>query len=465
MKNVLAPILAVFALAGAAMPAAAEKITAPGFGDIAVYRPADEIASVAVFLSGAGGWDKPSAALTAQLTDSNTLMLAIDTPALVRDLGHGKTCALLAGTLQEIARSAEKQLNLPAYIEPMVVGYAEGATYAYAAVAEAPENTFKGGFGFSFAPKLTTERPLCKGQGLPPGEAAGTGYAIGKAKALSAPFTVLQGTADEVTAVADVHDFFQNMEGARIVDLDGAGHGFDKPDLFSDQLVDEYWQIAGTDSNFKPANVSNVSGLKDLPLTEVRDPKAVEGETFAIFISGDGGWADLDDGVSGELSKLGIPVVGVSSLKYFWQARTPEGVAADVSMIADHYLSAWHKHHVLLIGYSFGADVIPFAANRLGPVAKKALRGIALLGPSHTGSFEFHVSDWISDSNAGLATKPEVDKLAPLPVICIHGEEEDNSLCPDLKGKGVTNVLLTGGHHLGGDYTDVADKIAKLPMS
>src|SRR3546814_3102258 len=89
------------------------------------------------------------------------------------------------------------------------------------------------------------------------------------------------------------------------------------------------------------------------------------GDSFAVLLSGDGGWAGLDKDVGEALKMHGIPVVGIDSLRYFWGKRTPDGLAQDVDRIIRYYAQRWHRHHVLLIGYSQGANVLPFAYNRL----------------------------------------------------------------------------------------------------
>jgi type IV secretory pathway VirJ component len=230
----------------------------------------------------------------------------------------------------------------------------------------------------------------------------------------------------------------------------------------ADQLIDEHWRIAGADSEFRPAEATNPGGLEGLPVTEVRDKGVTEGDTFAIFLSGDGGWAHVDSGVAQELAGEGIPVVGVSSLKYFWQARSPESLAADIDRIADQYLEAWHKKRLILIGYSFGADVVPFAANRLSPSLKPKLTGVVLLGPSYRADFEFHVADWLRTDSRGAPTSPEIKRLDPLPVLCVHGEKEAESVCPNVVGPHVTDLKTSGGHDLGGEFKRVADAVAKL---
>ena len=98
--------------------------------------------------------------------------------------------------------------------------------------------------------------------------------------------------------------------------------------------------------------------LADLPLVEV--PATGTGDTFAVLLSGDGGWAGLDQDVAAALSTQGIPVVGLDSLRYFWTPRTPDGLAADTDRMIRYYLAHFVKQRVLLIGYSQGADVLPF---------------------------------------------------------------------------------------------------------
>ena len=55
--------------------------------------------------------------------------------------------------------------------------------------------------------------------------------------------------------------------------------------------------------------------------------------------------------------------MGLDSLRYFWSPRTPDGLAADTNRMILYYLTHWAKKRVLLIGYSQGADVLPFAVN------------------------------------------------------------------------------------------------------
>jgi type IV secretory pathway VirJ component len=201
-------------------------------------------------------------------------------------------------------------------------------------------------------------------------------------------------------------------------------------------------------------------GLGNLPVVEIpAQPGTASTDSFAIIMSGDGGWAGLDKDVALALSAHGIPVVGLDSLRYFWSARTPQGLAADTDQMIRYYLAHLGKKRVLLIGYSQGADVLPFAVNRLSKATRAEVALTALLGMSEHALFEFHVSSWISEDNSGPATLPEVDRILGTPVLCIYGEDDHDSLCPKLDPKKVRVVKLKGGHHFNGDYAGLAREI------
>jgi type IV secretory pathway VirJ component len=174
---------------------------------------------------------------------------------------------------------------------------------------------------------------------------------------------------------------------------------------------------------------------------------------MAVLITGDGGWAGFDQNIAGKLAANGVAVVGLNSLKYFWTARTPIGASRDLAQILGHYLIAWKKEKAMLIGYSLGADVLPFMVARLPADIRQRIALIALLAPSRQTAFEFHLSDWIGGS-AGkeqYATGPEVSKLTELPLLCFYGKEENESLCRAPLPPKAAVIPMPGGHHLSGD--------------
>ena len=154
----------------------------------------------------------------------------------------------------------------------------------------------------------------------------------------------------------------------------------------------------------------------------------------ASSAAGDGGWAELDKSVADGLAARGIPSVGWSSLRYYWTPRTPEAAANDLARIIRYYVSDWNVQRVILVGYSFGADVLPFLVNRLPSDALARVRSVALLGLSEAAAFEFRLASFLGGGGNSLyATAPEVERLG-VPVVCVRSADEVDSECRELKG-------------------------------
>ena len=201
--------------------------------------------------------------------------------------------------------------------------------------------------------------------------------------------------------------------------------------------------------------------LAELPLVEL--PATGPDRRMAIVWSGDGGWRDLDKVIGEKLAEEGIAVVGVDVLHYFWSKKSPEQVAADLGAVIGHYSEAWDRPEVMLVGYSFGADILPFAYNRLPEAARDKVSQISLLALSTFADFEVHVAGWITDGRYpdSVDTAPELAKLSGVKVQCFYGMDDKGSGCtlPELKGAEV--VATTGGHHFDGDYAALARHILK----
>jgi type IV secretory pathway VirJ component len=194
-----------------------------------------------------------------------------------------------------------------------------------------------------------------------------------------------------------------------------------------------------------------------LPLVEIPSTRG-DSDTLVLFVSGDGGWANIDRSISRVLADSGMPVVGLNALQYFWTKRTPDAAARDLQWILERYMSAWKKRQVIFVGYSRGADVLPAMIRRLPPELQAKTRLIALLGPSPRVEFEFHMSDWLRVPSAGMEVKPEVDRLAGHRILCLSGEDDQDSLCRILSGPHIEVVMLKGAHHFDRGY----DKLGRI---
>jgi type IV secretory pathway VirJ component len=199
--------------------------------------------------------------------------------------------------------------------------------------------------------------------------------------------------------------------------------------------------------------------LSDLPITELDATEA--GPYFAIIYSGDGGWRDLDKQIGEYLAHHGVPVVGIDCLRYFWTKKTPEQIADDLRAIIEHYRVKWHRDEVLLIGYSFGANILPFALSRLPERLRNRVRLVSLLGLSQSADFVVHVTGWLGADPApdALPVMPELARIDLRKVQCVYGVEEKDSGCAVPSMAAAERIETPGGHHFGGDYAALAGRI------
>ena len=286
-----------------------------------------------------------------------------------------------------------------------------------------------------------------------------TGVNFLPARKLAGRGLSLQGETDQVCAATATQKFVGEVPGGEIVMLPKVGHGYSVERNWMPQYEAAYARLTAAPEK-KPETIPGAP-VADLPLTVVDTVAGTSSPYFAVFLSGDGGWVGLDRGVADELAKRGIPVVGWDSLQYFWSARTPQSASADLDRVLRHYAGAWGKSHALVIGYSQGADTMPFMVNRLPAATRTLVDLTALLGISDSALFEFHVANWIGDPGGGLPTLPELAHWSGSPYVCIYGEEDGGSVCSKLVGTAGMAVKLPGGHHFGGSYAELTTQILK----
>lgn len=201
--------------------------------------------------------------------------------------------------------------------------------------------------------------------------------------------------------------------------------------------------------------------LADLPLVELPQTNGTPHGVMVVFLAGDGGWRRIDDKIADRFRDLGVPVVGFVTPDYYHQRRTPEEAAQALDRVIRYYSAAWKCPRVLLVGYSRGADVLPFLINRLPADTQRSVDVIALLGLEPLIDFRYHPS-WIPlyhPHEIQHPVKPEVEKLRGHRIICVRGKVEKDSLCPALDPGLVTVLTVDGGHHFAGHYAALADKI------
>ena len=440
------------------------------FGTVTVYIPEGTPQSVAIFLSGDGGWNLGVVSMAHALTDMGAVVIGVDIRKYLGALGKASQrenapCQLIAGDFENLSHQIQKEIGLFVYHVPVLIGYSSGATVVYATLVQSPPGTFAGALSLGFcADQDFAGAALCPGPagGLhytlahgSPGHGKKTDLIFEPAKTLKQPWIALQGQKDQVCAPEPVDTFAAQTSGGEVVKLPLVGHGFGVERNWMPQFLDAYKRITVRVETPppRPAEVSN------LPVNEVH-AETNSSDELAILITGDGGWAGLDQELAARLAADGVPTVGLNSLKYFWTERTPDETAKDIARIMSHYLAAWNKQHVLLVGYSFGADVLPFVVNRLPPDLRARVATVSLLGVDSNASFEIKIAGWVGADDGGPATQPEVAAMGGVPVLCIYGEGETDSICPGLPKEPQHTLAEIGkGHHFSGEYSSLADRI------
>jgi type IV secretory pathway VirJ component len=439
-----------------------ETLSHGRFHNVHVYKPKSEVRHFALFFSGDGGWDDGLADIARALAAQGTLVAGIDTSDLFEELEKdGGNCVFPVGDLENLSHFVQAYYKLPTYFTPLVVGYSAGASLAYAALAQAPAGTFTGALSLSFCADLDLRKPLCKAgelQYTPRKNDAG--FRLEPAiKGLRAPWIAMHGTVDEECSAAEAKTFVSQVPGAQFVELPGIAHQYGEMSLWMPQLDAAYASLIAHEPN--PVHAPPRS-LADLPIIELQPTGTGEvNDTFAVLFSGDGGWAGIDRDVAAVLAGRGIPVAGWDSLRYFWTARTPSGVAGDLDRILQYYAQHWRKKKALVIGYSQGADVLPFAMNRLPPRSRALVERTALIGIGETAAFEFHVTNWFGSGSGELPIAPEMARMSAANTLCLYGEGDEESICPKVGPGHATVIKMPGGHHFGGSgsYEHLADVI------
>jgi type IV secretory pathway VirJ component len=432
------------------------SLNAGRFGSVYLYRQRPQPSHVVLFVSGDGGWNLGVVEMARTLAGLDALVVGIDINHYLKQLGQSKeTCLYPAADFESLSKFVQKSLGYSQYVQPVLVGYSSGATLVYVLIRQAPVGTFKAGLSLGFCPDLPLARAPCNSNGLAwqPNPKKGI-YVFSPAGRLDTPWTVLQGDIDQVCDARTSREFVSKVPGAQIVMLPKVGHGFSVPKNWLPQFKEAFIRQTETSA---PAPST---GPDDLPLVEV-PARSAGRRQLAVMITGDGGWAGLDRQMADTLAARGLPVVGLNSLRYFWSPRTPDGAARDLERILRHYLQAWQKEQAVLIGYSLGADVLPFMAARLPADLRAKIGLIALLGPSRETAFEFHLGDWMGAASRAkqYPLLPEIQKLQRIRTLCFYGEQENDSLCRDALPVWVTKIHISGGHHFGGQYQLIAGDI------
>jgi type IV secretory pathway VirJ component len=384
----------------------------------AVVVPEGPMRGLVVLLSDHGGLTQADRDAAAALAHDGALVAEIDSDRLVARLdATQEDCHFMVPDFEGLSRQLQRDHHGETYYAPILAGRGLGGALAEAVLAQAWPTTIAGAATLDPSATIDTAKPLC-----------------GDPLALH---NTLQGFWSA--------GFTESGDRHRVAALKAAGMAVTiEAATTLDALIAPH---------LRPA-----SDVDDLPLVEL--PVDHPADLLAIVLSGDGGWRDIDMDLAEDLHKSGLPVIGFDCLRYFWSKKTPERTAQDLAAVLQVYMAKFQASRVVLIGYSFGADVLPFAYNRLPADLQASIVQMSLLGFGTRADFEITMTGWLG-SPPSIDAPPVAPEIARVPadmIQCFYGTDEDDSACPALP-KGAEIIRMPGGHHFDGDYAGLASRI------
>lgn len=445
---------------------AGESLSHGAFGTVTLHHATGRPSRVVLLVSGEGGWSAELAELARGLAAVDALVAGVDLRRyLERQAEMPETCSTPAADLADLAARVRRKFDFPSPVPTLLVGHGAGGVLVYAALVQAPRNTFGGAMSLGFCPDLRLEKPFCHGTGGLAWKPLGPGKSVQflPASGLESPWVVVQGAAGQACDPAVAEAFVKKVPGAEFIALPGTADGSPgtsaglSPAVAAafGRLAAHAAEAAATGAGKEQEAASPV--IDGLPVVEVPVAAPSRG-TVAVFLAGEGGWSTVERELASALAEGGVPVAGLNTLQYFWKPKEPDTASADLQRMLRHYLALWKAEKAVLVGYSFGADVLPSLAARFPEDLRKRVSLVVLLAPGRKAQFEFRILDWVSSGGGkgGTPLLPEIDRLAGTPLLCLDAEGAENSLCPTLRPGQGKAVTIKAGRHLGGDYQGIA---------
>ncbi|TDK37373.1 virulence factor family protein [Rhizobium deserti] len=400
-----------------------------------ISYPEGEARGVIVLLSGGQGWSGNDERSTEKLTAEGAIVIGVDLPAYYARLEEQKgDCLYLVSDIEDLSRQLHRQADIVGYHPPIVAGIGEGATLALAIAAQTPNSTISATVAVDPDAVIPLSTVLCTPAKKVP-VAGGIIYGL-TAGDLPNPVQVLFSNRADALGRRHAEQLRQGHPAVELAEAPG-----DPDTVLFQHLSAQLRKLERSTSSLN---------LPIVPIDAVARHNAM-----AVVYSGDGGWRDIDQKLAAYLKEDGIPVVGVDALRYFWNEKTPEETAQDLSRMIATYRQRWKVGHVILIGYSFGANILPATYRRLPETDRQAVSLISLLALSHQADFEIDVSGWLGFAGAGKYGDPIEDlrEIEPRKIQCIYGLAEEDSACPQVEEiRGAEVQSRQGGHHFDGDY-------------
>jgi len=427
-----------------------DSLNVAPFGKVFVYKTTGVTRNVIIMISGDGGWKYGVTGFAETFSDMGNLVIGVDILRYYKYLRQSiGDCYSVSTDFVQLATIVEKKYNFPDYRPPVIMGYSSGATLVYGILAQARPGTYIGGISVGFCSDIDLPKMLCQTNGLDEkGDIPGKSYFLLPDAKLGNPWIVLNGELDKVCNYIEVADFVSKTSNAELITLPNVGHGFSKWSDFMPQWKDTFDRLVEKFEKGQPENL-NIDQLKNLPLIITNTKLQNKNAPVALIISGDGGWYGFEQLLADNLAKQGIPSIGLDSKRYFWKRRSPEETAGDITKALNYYGKEWNREKILLVGYSLGAEIVPFLVTRMSEEMRSNILSEVLLSPETNTDFEVHISNMLGIGNRQNTYNviDEIDKIKIVPTLIIFGEGEKSKVPALLTDTSVKIKIIPGDHH------------------
>ena len=199
-----------------------------------------------------------------------------------------------------------------------------------------------------------------------------------------------------------------------------------------------------------------VQTKKKLPIIEA--VASGNRDFYVIFLTGDFGYMNFDRVIVHRLNIKKVSVVVLNAKTYFYSKKSPAQLGYDLGSVINQYNRKWNRNKVILMGYSMGAEVLPFAVNRLEEKYRLQLKDVILIGPSQKAIFRLKPTDYLFEEKKGTDIFTELLKMKSQRsyIIC---DDNPYSLCRKNLDGVSDHDFLGGGHHFGRDYMLLSELI------
>lgn len=188
------------------------------------------------------------------------------------------------------------------------------------------------------------------------------------------------------------------------------------------------------------------------PLFTDLDRGAARSDLAVVVVSGDMGFhTGLSPALAERIADKGFHVVGVNSLRFAWRAQNPDRISGLLQAAIGRALRDSKARKVIVIGQSYGADLVHVGAALFPDAIRRKIAAIILVVPTADIYYQIGPGEYFGWSTPDAQAIDTARRLDWTPLTCIYGRAEPDSICPLMRAPNMRRVPLPGDHYLHHD--------------